>query len=121
MAGRRITTCLSGKDLIVDTKAVAKYLLSDRLRQSNDTSVKANGSGDTSQSSFQMVNEDPESEPLLSQQHTTETNEQWKHQPWQGTDIDVLWFEDKDHSQIFDTKASRKRLIGVIKKYCAEI
>ena len=49
---------------------------------------------------------------------TEEADEaEWKHRPWNGTGIDILWFEDLDHAQIFDKKSTRMTLINVIHAY----
>ncbi|KAI9875495.1 MAG: hypothetical protein M1830_008414 [Pleopsidium flavum] len=65
--GHRVTVALSGKDLIVDSTAVRRYL----------TEEKSAG-------------------------------------------LDVLWFKDLDHAQVFDSKRDRDILVGVVRKYCAQ-
>ena len=41
----------------------------------------------------------------------------WKQQKWKGIGLDILWFEDLDHAQVFDSKANCEILAGVIKAY----
>ena len=43
----------------------------------------------------------------------------WKTEPWQGTGLDVLWFQDLDHAQVFDTKATRNRVLTAARAYCS--
>lgn len=49
---------------------------------------------------------------------TLEGDEEWKERAWKGEGIDVLWFKDLDHAQVFDKAPSRKRLISCILSYC---
>ncbi|CAK4030543.1 Hypothetical predicted protein [Lecanosticta acicola] len=42
----------------------------------------------------------------------------WKNEPWQGEGLELLWFEDTDHAQVFDSKTKRKRLLHVVARYC---
>jgi len=42
----------------------------------------------------------------------------WKSQEWKGSGIDILWFPDLDHAQVFDKKTNRARVLHVIRKYC---
>ena len=64
----QVTVALSGKDLIVDSNAVRRYL----------TTEKPAG-------------------------------------------LDVLWFSDLDHAQVFDSKKHRDILAGVARRYCARV
>lgn len=41
----------------------------------------------------------------------------WKHQQWRGQDMDILWFEDLDHAQVFDSEKHYGRLIEVVRAY----
>ena len=79
---RRTTVVLSGKDLIVDTETVGRYLA-------------ANNNG--------MVPEN------------------WKDCKQKGTGLDVLWFDDLDHAQVFDSKANCETLVKVVRGYSLEI
>ena len=79
MQGRRVTVSLSGRDLIVDTEAVGRY-----LARNQDNS------------------------------HVTED---WKTQTWKGRGLDVLWFNELDHAQIFDSRQDRQILVKAIVEY----
>lgn len=41
----------------------------------------------------------------------------WKHRPWTGKGIDLLWFEHLDHAQVFDSRRNREKLVHVIQEY----
>jgi hypothetical protein len=79
---RRVTVVLGGKDLIVDTEVVGKYLTG-----------ADNGSRETGS---------------------------WKEGIWKGDGLDVLWFRELDHMQVFDKKKTRGRLVDVVRRYCTE-
>jgi hypothetical protein len=42
----------------------------------------------------------------------------WKDGVWQGDEVDVLWFQDLDHGQVFDEKRTRSRLVQVVRRFC---
>ena len=79
MQGRLLTVSLSGRDLIVDTEAVGRYLC-----------------GEPDEAS---------------------ASPRWKDRAWKGKGIDVLWFDELDHAQVFDSQQDRKTLIAVIREY----
>lgn len=41
----------------------------------------------------------------------------WKSRPWQGKGLELIWFEDLDHAQVFDSKANYDILVRAIKDY----
>lgn len=82
---RHVTVSLSGKDLIVDTDAVRRYL--------------------TGKSGFS------DSGSLLA--------EGWSNGKWRGNGLNVLWFKNLDHAQVFDLAKNRRLLGDVIRGYCA--
>ncbi|KAL0253398.1 hypothetical protein SLS55_010377 [Diplodia seriata] len=45
----------------------------------------------------------------------------WKDKTRSANDLDVLWFNDLDHAQVFDKARDRKRLISVLERYCARV
>lgn len=96
--GMRFTVSLASRDLIVDTSAVAQYLLHDDLP---DPVVTANG----------------QTHMKLETHESGVKNEAWKTKPWSGSGLDVLWCEDLDHAQVFDDKKARARLLRVIAEY----
>lgn len=82
MRGRQITVSLAGKDLIVDTEAVGRYLARDHSDKP--------------------------------------PTDDWKHQAWKGQGLDILWFNELDHAQVFDSRSSYGRLVNVIREYSLE-
>lgn len=78
--GMRVTVSLAGRDLIVDTEAVGRYLV-------GGVEGKVNG-------------------------------EEWKHRGWKGKGLEVIWNEDRDHAQVFDSAQKRARLVEVVRSYC---
>ena len=115
-----MTVSLSGRDLIVDTEAVGRYLTNKPLSARESES---------SQSSGILIDLEDESEHDGSgmrlrggegpgRDDLDTTDEGWKSLPWKGTGIDVLWFKDLDHAQVFDKPATRRRLINAIRSYC---
>ncbi|KAH7111282.1 hypothetical protein B0J11DRAFT_562554 [Dendryphion nanum] len=43
----------------------------------------------------------------------------WQKREWKGDGLDVLWFPELDHGQVFDKKSTRARLVNVVRIYCA--
>lgn len=79
LQGRRVTVVLCGRDLIVNTKAVGRYLVGDKDQVSRDSS--------------------------------------WKYHKWEGSGLDVIWYENLDHSQVFERKRDYERLVRVVQEY----
>jgi pimeloyl-ACP methyl ester carboxylesterase len=93
--GRKVTVVLSGKDIIVDAEAVGRYLTSSSL--------------DGTPSYAKMA--------ALTNGETKEGARDWKSRPWTGSGLEVLWFEQLDHAQVFDTTETRKPVIKAISAY----
>ncbi|KUJ18743.1 uncharacterized protein LY89DRAFT_503672 [Mollisia scopiformis] len=124
---RRVTVSLGGRDLIVDTESVGTYLaLESGNGLTNESSNghangHANGNGtlidlgedDANDSTVEMDEESVVSE-------TTTDEATWKSRSWTGSGIDILWFKNLDHAQVFDKAATRKMLISAIRTYCEE-
>lgn len=81
-----VTVSLSGKDLIVDTDAVRRYLTGENGTLHSESSPVQNG----------------------------------RSTRWKGDRLDVLWFGDLDHAQVFDLKKNRMLLGDVVREYCAQ-
>lgn len=96
--GMRFTVSLASRDLIVDTSAVAQYLLRDDVP---DPVITGNG-----HPHMKLETHDQGSK-----------SESWKTRPWSGRGLDVLWCEGLDHAQVFDDERARARLVGVIGEY----
>lgn len=91
--GRKVTVVLSGKDLIVDTEAVGEYLMS-------------------------ALAEGPAADPTdMSQASSDKVKSSWKTRPWVGSGLEVIWFEQLDHAQVFDLRKTRKPVVRVISAY----
>ena len=98
---RRVTVSLSGVDLIVDTEVVGRYLI-----DGDDPDSKPHENGNI----FNGANGEANSYSLA--------DEEWKHRKWQGEGLDVLWFPDLDHAQVFDSKKDRRLLVDAVRTYC---
>ncbi|KAE8391688.1 hypothetical protein BDV23DRAFT_171463 [Aspergillus alliaceus] len=88
---------LSGRDLIVDTQAVRKYLLSSLVSRKMVT----NGE--------KVLIGRPEA-----------PNVQMRAGQWKPPRIEVIWYEMLDHAQVFDNQETRKPIVTAIKKYAAK-
>ena len=80
MRNHNVTVVLGGKDLIVNTRAVAKYLTGTK---SDSWEAGTVGEG-----------------------------------VWKGDGLDVLWFPNCDHMQVFDKRRTRERLVNIIRESC---
>lgn len=119
-AGRKVTVSLGGRDLIVDTESVGKYLAGDKKSLSNGHEIgHENGDGilidldDTESPSSEEHEEDVDQTPAV-------VEDEWKSRSWAGDGIDVLWFKDLDHAQVFDKPVTRRMLISAIRSYCED-
>ncbi len=99
--GMKMTASLSSHDLIVDTQGVGMYLTEHIVP---DPVVKEDEDGRTKMEL--QVGEDAYG-----------TAHQWKHRPWKGKGLEVMWWEGLDHAQVFDKLSTRRRLIDVIVQY----
>lgn len=79
LGGRDFTVVLSGRDLIIDTETVGRYLAGRDLSDSDGS---------------------------------------WKEAPWTGKGVDVLWLENVDHAQAFDTRRNREKMLRALQDYC---
>lgn len=123
--GRNVTVSLSGKDLIVDTESVGRYMSSGNAPWTSSSTASSSLLIDIEDVPEQRTN--GKGVNIRSISVDVETGQDadlqidaWKVQPWKGKGIDVLWFEDVDHAQVFDKAATRRPLLRAIKTYCAE-
>ncbi|RFU30899.1 hypothetical protein B7463_g5455, partial [Scytalidium lignicola] len=100
---RKVTVCLAGRDLIVDTAAVGRYLSSCDTIGGDDSSL--------------LLRRNREAKKPNG---NAEVDESWKSRPWKGSGIDILWFKELDHAQIFDYPEGRAKLIEAIRIYCKD-
>ena len=99
--GMKMTASLASDDLIVDTQAVGMYLTEHIVPDP-------------------VLKEDEEGRKQMELQVSQDsygTAQQWKHRPWQGKGLEVMWWEGLDHAQVFDQHATRARLIDVLVQY----
>lgn len=117
-----MTVSLSGRDLIVDTEAVGRYLSSGAGSElpsgsasgdDADTLIDIEEYSDVAAGGMRLRGGEGPGENDLDID-----GEEWKSRAWRGTGIDILWFNDLDHAQVFDKAATRRRLIDAIRNYC---
>ena len=122
LGDRRVTVSLSGRDLIVDTGAVGRYLstgpgleFANSSGQDTDTLIDIEEYSDTEGNRMGLRGgEGPGDDEF------DIDDEEWKFRPWKGNGIDILWFKDLDHAQVFDKSSTRRRLINAIRVYCED-
>ena len=124
LGGRRVTVSLSGRDLIVDTEAVGRYLSTGTGSEfpsgsasgdDADTLIDTGEYSDTEENGMRLRGGEGGGE---GDEEFDIDEEEWKFRPWRGTGIDILWFKDLDHAQVFDKASTRRRLISAIRAYC---
>lgn len=113
---RRVTVSLAGRDLIVDTEAVGRYLVSEEGDTPAGGRVKMWEREAISQESSDLDDEHEDLAPDDDRAKLVEEN--WKHRHWRGEGLEVLWFDHLDHAQVFDKEVTRERLINVLRTYC---
>ncbi|KAK5109847.1 hypothetical protein LTR62_006454 [Meristemomyces frigidus] len=94
--GNRITVSLAGRDLIVDTEAVGAYLMEKKVP--DPVVVKTKGG----KKKMELEVEGKEKKDV-----------EWKKKAWKGEGVEVLWWDDLDHAQVFDDKRNRGKLVEV--------
>jgi pimeloyl-ACP methyl ester carboxylesterase len=141
--GRKLTVSLSGQDLIVDTEAVGRYLSGPPPKLKPASGYGGNGratgslididdNGHATGSLIDIDDSDSDaSSSLLRLRGREDTedslalidddDEEWKTRSWTGQGIDVLWFKDLDHAQVFDKPSTRMRVISAIRTYCEDV
>jgi pimeloyl-ACP methyl ester carboxylesterase len=81
--GRRVTVVLAAQDIIVDTKALRRYLIAEFPRDDERQSIN-----------------------------------DWEERNWRGDGLDILWYPELNHAQVFDTTKDRRGVVGAIQSYC---
>lgn len=100
--GMNFTVSLSKRDLIVDTPAVAKYLLQN---DKPDPIVEEHDNGER----MHLRSSTSKPQKLGLQDGS-----------WKGQGLEVLFWEQFDHAQVMDDAQSRKKLIDVVCVYSGE-
>ncbi|ATZ50766.1 hypothetical protein BCIN_06g02520 [Botrytis cinerea B05.10] len=135
--GRKVTASMAGRDLIVDTEAVGRYLSCGNLSGRSMLSLRAaNGDANGTVKSTSNVNVAPlididESDAreverpvdiygTRADEVDIEDEDEWKYREWKGVGTEVLWFGMLDHAQVFDKMSTRRRIIDVVRNYCEE-
>lgn len=103
---RDVTVVLSGKDLIVDTEAVRRYLTA-----SSSEEPVANAGAPWAMK---------EDEKVTFTKAVQDSTGAWKERPWTGSGLEVLWFEHLDHAQVFDWEKTRRPVVKAIGVYSAK-
>lgn len=93
LAKRRVAVCLAERDLIVDTRTIAKYLVEGENWVPGSTSSKSGG--------------------------LTPENQSGNHHKTRDG-IEVLWFPCLDHGQMFDSQHDQERLCHVLRQHCSQ-
>lgn len=97
--GMRITVSLASRDLIVDTKAVARYLFNEEVPDPD------------------LIDLHGHQHMELETQHQEDGLEPWENRTWRGKGLDLLWNVDLDHAQVFDDAPARAKLVRIINEY----
>lgn len=56
----------------------------------------------------------------LTKRNNLPVSTEWKHQPWRGEGLDIIWFEDLDHAQVFDAITGYATLARVVTEYSSK-
>lgn len=91
LGGRNVTVVLGGRDLIVDTEAVGQYLSSPKGSLTASKGAAASTGSDA-----------------------------WKRKLWVGSGLEILWYEQQDHAQVFDRKETRRPMIKAVSVYSCQ-
>lgn len=105
-SNRKVTVSLGGRDLIVDTESVGKYLAESKKIMTNGHAI-----GHTTGNGILVDLDDADNQSSEGHKEDTDetltVEEEWKSRSWTGKGIDVLWFKDLDHAQVFDKSTLR--------------
>ncbi|KAK5123816.1 hypothetical protein LTR85_002452 [Meristemomyces frigidus] len=105
--GMRMTVSLASRDLIVDTQAVGAYLAKHEVPDPVIVKDGANG---------QKHMELGTHEKKKGKDGEVEV-EEWKQRTFTGKGLEVLWWDDFDHAQVFDSGETRGKLVDVLVEY----
>ena len=65
-----------------------------------------------------IVDTEAVKEHLTDDEGVSGRREAWKEGVWNGHGLDVLWFPELDHGQVFDKKNTKARLVDIARSYC---
>lgn len=120
--GRNVTVSLAGKDLIVNTEAVRQYLTSGNASQYESTASS------TAQAALERFHDDQAESILRHRKETAqeayaaidEANATMNERTQKESALNMLWFDNLDHAQVFDKPVTRRLLVRAIRAYCAQ-
>lgn len=55
-----------------------------------------------------------------SEDEALETGSSEDEEAWKGNGLDVLWFPNLDHGQVFDDKRARSKLVQTVRRFCSQ-
>ena len=94
LQGRNTTVALSGKDIIAPTTIVGRYLFTNTPSRNR--------------SETQGSDQD-------------DLDDAWKESAWRGEGLDVLWFEQCDHAELFDKRRDFDKVVNAINTYSNQV
>ncbi|KAL8871383.1 MAG: hypothetical protein Q9174_002768 [Haloplaca sp. 1 TL-2023] len=56
-------------------------------------------------------------EYLTAHEDRSSATTSWKDKEWTGRELDIIWYEDLDHAQVFEAKRNHDRLVKVVRQY----
>ncbi|KAK4227323.1 hypothetical protein QBC38DRAFT_478180 [Podospora fimiseda] len=95
---RKVAVCLAGRDLIVDTKSVARYLASEKKGLRDLVDVGGGLGGDEDEYTRLVLNGEGDNSYLA------------------PSGIEIHWFQNLDHAQVFDEDLNR--VLGIVSRFC---
>lgn len=102
-SGMNMTASLAGRDLIVNTQAVREYLAQHAIPD------PVMGTEKDGQRHFDSKTEGDAKV------------EEWKSRDWKGKGLEVVWFDDMSHAQVFDTREVREKLVKMLVEYSKDV
>ena len=88
-----VTVTLGGRDLISPTQAIGRYLAED----------------------------EPGYERFLTEDESGDSEiDGWKNRAWKGEGLDIVWFENLDHAQVFEKARDYRRVVDILRSYSAD-
>ena len=116
LGGRKVSVALSGRDLIVDTRAVGRYLGEEEGGYERFLMAEEGEEGARGKNSRSGGAEDDAGRRVAPAYH----EDAWMERGWKGEGLDVLWFPRCDHASVFERKADYGRLVQVLRAYAAD-
>jgi len=87
----------------------------------NESIYRIEGLRDIQEGAIRQDDEEIEESVSEAGVEESDTDEpEWMSRSWTGSGIDILWFKNLDHAQVFDRRATRRILISAIRSYCEE-